>query len=294
MPEYDEKDKKALERVRESKSLILSKYFDMYINHFKAKSNIDRFALDYLLKKYWFDGTVAAFNPRNNKSLGIACFAPYVIQEYGMYNQPVRINLINTRNVKGIFPEAAQVIGKNAVVGYANKSHRPFKAIIDWYAERIAKVNNLIDNNLALQNMPFMLQANTKNIAKVKKILRRIQDGELVCYADADVADMFDILQTEAPYLVNELYRYKQCLDNEVLTILGVNNTPVEKKERVVTDEVNSNNAQIQIHDLMIKESLNEFFDEIFNVLGVKIDIEDIYEAVHKESNKEAEANESK
>ena len=54
------------------------------------------------------------------------------------------------------------------------------------------------------------------------------------------------LIPTEAPYLVDKLQIQKQEMERELLTFLGINNT-LEKKERLLTDETNSNNQFIQM-----------------------------------------------
>ena len=49
------------------------------------------------------------------------------------------------------------------------------------------------------------------------------------------------VIPTLAPYLVDKLQIQKQEMERELLTFLGINNT-LEKKERLLQDETNSNN----------------------------------------------------
>ena len=46
-------------------------------------------------------------------------------------------------------------------------------------------------------------------------------------------------LATGAPFLADKIYMLKQNIWNEILTFLGVPNTQINKKERLITDEVN-------------------------------------------------------
>jgi hypothetical protein len=45
-------------------------------------------------------------------------------------------------------------------------------------------------------------------------------------------------LQTNAPYVADKLYQLKTQIWNEALTYLGISNLNVQKKERLVSDEV--------------------------------------------------------
>ena len=54
------------------------------------------------------------------------------------------------------------------------------------------------------------------------------------------------VIPTIAPYLVDKLQIQKQEMERELLTFLGINNT-LEKKERLLQDETNSNNQFIKM-----------------------------------------------
>lgn len=51
----------------------------------------------------------------------------------------------------------------------------------------------------------------------------------------------FTVLSTEAPYVADRIYQLKTQIWNEALTYLGISNINVQKKERLITDEVSRN-----------------------------------------------------
>ena len=68
---------------------------------------------------------------------------------------------------------------------------------------------------------------------------------------------------------------YKEKLENEVLTFLGVNNTgDTEKKEHLITDEVNANNFEIEQYADCVYDCLTEFCDRVKAVLDFDLRIE--------------------
>ena len=74
------------------------------------------------------------------------------------------------------------------------------------------------------------------------------------------------VIPTTTPYLVDKLQIQKQEMERELLTFLGINNT-LEKKERLIVDETNSNNQFIKMaSDIGFKqrqlacEHINEMF----------------------------------
>ena len=74
------------------------------------------------------------------------------------------------------------------------------------------------------------------------------------------------VIPSPSPYLVDKLQIQKQEMERELLTFLGINNT-LEKKERLLQDETNSNNQFIKMSsDIGFKqrqlacEQINQMF----------------------------------
>ena len=94
--------------------------------------------------------------------------------------------------------------------------------------------------------------------------------GEPAIFIDGDKLkgepENIMVLPTQAPYLVDQLQTQKQEMERELLTFLGINNT-LEKKERLIVDETNSNNQFIKMaSDIGFKqrqlacEQMNQMF----------------------------------
>ena len=60
--------------------------------------------------------------------------------------------------------------------------------------------------------------------------------------------DKLRAINTGAPYIADKVMDYKKEIWNEALTYLGINNIMVDKKERLVSDEANSNNELINLN----------------------------------------------
>ena len=76
------------------------------------------------------------------------------------------------------------------------------------------------------------------------------------------------VIPTNAPYLVDKLQIQKQEMERELLTFLGINNT-LEKKERLLQDETNSNNQFIKMSsDIGFKQRqlACQMMNEMFNL----------------------------
>ena len=92
----------------------------------------------------------------------------------------------------------------------------------------------------------------------MKNLMHQIDSGEDAIFVDERLSNGGDVginvLQTGAPFLLDKLQQHKHEVTNELMTWLGLNNANTEKKERLIVDEVNSNNMHILMNlDLEFK-----------------------------------------
>ena len=98
-------------------------------------------------------------------------------------------------------------------------------------------------------------------------MFEKVDNLEPLILADKSIiTEGIQVLTTNTPYVADKLNEYKFELEREILTFLGLNNN-FEKKERLLTNEVDSNNqfieANIEIqykNRLIAQEYLNNKF----------------------------------
>ena len=77
------------------------------------------------------------------------------------------------------------------------------------------------------------------------------------------------------PFLIDKLQAYIVSMENELLTILGVDNSGVQaKKAQMLVDEVNANNDVINDYGNSIIDELTKWLDRANKVLNRNITIE--------------------
>ena len=103
--------------------------------------------------------------------------------------------------------------------------------------------------------------------------------------------DSIKAINTEAPIVFDKLQQYKKEIFNEALTFLGINNIMLEKAERLITDEANSNNELINLNlqsFLAPRLEACRQFNEKFHLTGTDKEISvrvrsDLYNVIKKE-----------
>lgn len=123
----------------------------------------------------------------------------------------------------------------------------PTRELISSFAYRLFETERTIDINLNAQKTPVILEGDSKSAMTLKNLWMKFTGFIPIIYArkNFDINNKINAIDTKAPYLVDKLDLHKQRLWNEAMTILGINNANTDKKERLIVDEVNSNNQLI-------------------------------------------------
>lgn len=240
-----------------------NKYFNLWMDS-KEWDGIEKMQADYIMRKFWEDGTVSAIRIKNTDELA---FTPYAPQKYNIYDFPEEVIPINKRGVPFI-PNKEMVVGVDIVLGWAQTSHKPIRMTADSIIDRIVDVEMVINTNLIVHKMPWVVAVSEQDKEKVKDLLRRIMADDPVIFAEFNELQLIKELMTGAPYIIDKLYQYKTSLENELLTFLGIDNDSLENDSGYqLVDQVNANNAVINLSSEGILGNLKEFCNQNKNVL---------------------------
>lgn len=282
----------------DSKRFYENKFFGLFLNAYKF-TGISRQQERYLLKTLWKNGTIASFiieGTRSDPSMkqlltnssantlknvsesenGIICFVPYAPVYYNIQDEPSVVQLINIRGATFVPPQNMKV-NQDVVIGWAHSSHAPIRSLVMYYIDKIVDVENTINTNLFIHKMPRLIVVSPEDKRRVEDLMDAIERGEKKIFLETDdIQAIKNVLESGAntSYIIDKLYAYKQNLENELLTFLGINNISMEKKERLITDEATANNQIINDSSDCFLDTLKDFCEEIKDILGYEISVE--------------------
>ena len=239
---------------------IRNKYFNIWMNRYIIPE-LDYQQNNYIFRKLYADGTIAGLLNKDVAGSeeypnGLPVFCPYAVNTINLYDYPIDVSLVNTRGVPFI-PATLQRVDKDVVIGWCQTNKKPVRAIIDYYAERLQIVEDVIKTNLNSQRMPWLLVTTPEDEKAIEELFEAVMSGDAACYVPSDSAEKLKILTSGATYIVDKLYDYKNALEDELRECLGCDNLGVKnKKEHLITTEIESN-------DEITEESGDIFFDEI-------------------------------
>lgn len=270
------KQKDILRIKKEIENFYILKYWNLFTTKYKI-DGIDYQEKRFLFREFWNKGTIAAFKLKHfeteenpNGKIG---FAPYAVSAFNMYLQPAKVNLINLKGVNAI-PAGMLEVDKEVILGWVQPNRISILEMLRVDLNAIINIEMLIRDNGNALKMPFVIASTPEEEYKLKALVERIINDEEVLFLGSDELEKIQVLLTQAPYLLDKLEQNLDYRENRIKTLLGINNVNIRKKERLITDEANSNNEEIQTNrDVYIAE-LKDFFERIKNAFGIVITIE--------------------
>lgn len=136
---------------------------------------------------------------------------------------------------------------KDSVLIFNNYLREPSFPTVQLYAKRLYEVERAIDVNVKAQKNPIMILCDESQRLTMKNLYEQYNGNEPFIFG-SKALDLQGVktLQTEAPYVADKLTVLKHQYWNEALTFLGVENSNTDKRERLITDEVQSNLGAVQ------------------------------------------------
>ena len=122
--------------------------------------------------------------------------------------------------------------------------------IVERYAALLALCDNSIAVNLRNSKVAFIgLVSSKQQAATFEKMYRDIDSGKPAVYAkkgDGLTTDDIYYNHVRETYIANDVQLLKQSIKNDFLTEVGLNNANTDKRERLIVDEINANNDEVQ------------------------------------------------
>lgn len=117
----------------------------------------------------------------------------------------------------------------------------------------------------------------------MEDIVDRILNNEVVVFADLQSLGKVQTLATNTPYIIDKLVEYKRGLEQELMTILGVDNNGSASLEQthVSVDAVNANNDVINDYANAIESEINKGLRDIKRIFNRDIKIEAVSKPVN-------------
>lgn len=165
-----------------------------------------------------------------------------------------------------------------AILVQNNWERTPTCKSMELFALRLYECDRTCDVNIKSQKTPVLLLVDEKQRLTMENLYMQYDGNKPFIFGDKKnlSPDSIRSIKTEAPFVADKIMEYKKEIWNEALTFLGINNIMVDKKERLITDEANSNNELINLNlqsYLAPRQKACKQFNEKFGLLGTDKEI---------------------
>lgn len=162
----------------------------------------------------------------------------------------------------------------NCVIIRNNDEMLPTAPTIQIYAYDLTNLKRTQDVNICSLKMPTIVRCSDKQKLSLKQTINQRNDNEPVIWADKNLdLNGVEVLDLKPTIVFDKLQIQKHAIWNECMTFLGINNANMEKRERLVDDEVQANNEQVKASEDVMLKARQEACKRINKMFGLNISV---------------------
>lgn len=228
----------------------------------------DNWDVDYMNSHLFLDGlfcitdTSAGILPLSCGTTGL-----------NVFNHPTKCIIANP--VLGNFE---RVIDETCALIKLQYNYKGIDNMLRRYSYLLAACDSSIAVNLMNSKVTFIgLAEDKKQAESMKYMYDQISCGEPAVFVKKDQINetSFYFNHVKENFVANDIQELKRSIVNDFLSEIGINNQNFEKKERMITDEVNANNEEVSCNVTHWIENIKEGIDAANRLysLGLSVDI---------------------
>lgn len=251
----------------------LSRYFQRYLLQ-RAMSVFKwempkTWSKNYFLYTLYCWGFITVINTDKYGVIPQACS----LQGYNIFYEPTNV-LVSNPLFKGT---KTATIGENCTLIKLQPDYGGIMDIVTFYADMLALCAQTAATNLVNSKLSYVFTAENKSAAEsFKKLFDKVASGEPAVVIDKnltrdDGTPAWETFQQNLRenYIAGDILQDMRQWVNQFDTEIGIPNANIEKRERLITDEVNANNFETKSKCALWLEELQkacELTREMFNI----------------------------
>ena len=272
--------KRFADYAREERMLVKTHYTRtlkrMIINHFEWQNLPTEIPQEFIENELYNKGYVIY-----HEEFGFPQFSAGTIVGLNLYNEPTAVTITDVTGMCRTITDRDKF-----VVVYNDNLRTDSASDVNYFANNLQEIRRTFNLNLKQLKTPVITACDESQLESVKDFYGKVDDGVpfIAVTKDFISSTNFEVLDLKATSHIRELAEAEATEWANALTFFGVNNVNIMKKERLITDEAESNNELIQnsaeiylTARLRACDEIREKFGRDFNV-KIKGSEEDIPE----------------
>ena len=164
--------------------------------------------------------------------------------------------------------------GIDCVIIKNNDESLPSSPTMQIYAHKLTTIDRTIDVNILAQKTPIIISCSEKERLSLLQYIDKRNDNEPVIFVtDKMNTGGIKVDDLRTPMVFKDLEQQKHMVWNEIMTYLGINNANMDKRERLVDDEVQANNEQVEACLNIGLKARQQAVKEINKIFGLNIEV---------------------
>lgn len=230
---------------------------------------------DYFLYVLYGIGYIAVLNTDKYGVIPQQCG----LDGYNIFYQPKRA-LVTNPLLKGL---RSLEIGTQCTLIKLQPDYGSVMDLVGFYADMMALTAETAGVNLVNSRLSYVFFGKNKNTAESqKKLFDRVASGEPATFVDTALYDVQSGNPSWIPFQQNvgqnyiagealaDLRKWEMMFDTDI----GIPNANTDKKERLISDEVNANNVEVTSKADLWLDQLQKSFAQTSKMFGIKLGVE--------------------
>lgn len=244
----------------------LNRLTELAISMFEWKNLPDTVDARYLELHLFETGCMVYFKDEIIGDLCLDCIVNGRLDVYG--------NPLLRRAYSGYNNYQKLLKSNNSVIIWNNYLHGNSILDVEMFARRLYNIDRIIDVNANAQKTPVLLQGTEKQRLTLLNLYKEYDGNAPFIFGDKNLdINSLKAFSTNAPYVCDKLYQLKTQIWNEALTYLGISNINIQKKERLISDEVTRNQGGTIASRYSRLESRRQAVEKINDMFGTNIEV---------------------
>lgn len=167
-----------------------------------------------------------------------------------------------------------QLNTENSVLLWNNQTRTGDSPYVERICSKMVALDDTIDINCLIQRTPVIFKSNGKNLLTVKNIYKNLIGGDpAIVDANYEVNNNTEVLNLGIQFIGDKLSDQYETYHDRILRYFGIDYLPVEKQERMLTGEADSNEQELLIRRASRLEYRQYACDMINELFGVNISV---------------------